>query len=169
MLDTRNSILRWIGFSVLILLAVTLQIVVFPRIGALPNPLVSVAAAVSLAVFAGTAGGAAAGFACGLLCDALLPHTEAFFTLVTMGAGALTGFLCGRILQRNILSALVMSSILMAGIKLCYLLFFHIAPGRVPISAFFTVGLPSVLASILCVPLIYPLFRLVARGFGKGD
>jgi rod shape-determining protein MreD len=171
MLDTRNSIVRWIGFSVLILLAVTLQIMVFPRINALPVPLVSAAAVVSLAVFAGTAGGAASGFVCGLLCDSLLPHTEAFFALTLMGAGALTGFLCGRgkILQRGFLAALVMSAVSVIIIKSVYILFFQVAAGRAPIGAYFTAGLPSMLASIFCVPLIYPLFRLTAKGFSGDD
>jgi len=169
MLQTRNTITRWTGFYAIILLAVTLQIMVFPRLDALPNPLVAVAAAVSLAVFAGTAGGAVSGFFCGLLCDALLPHTEAFFTLSTMGAGALTAFLCGRFLQRNIFSALVMSAVLVTGIQLVYILFFQVAPGRAPVSALFTVGFPSILATVLCVPLVYPHFRLAARGFSEDD
>jgi rod shape-determining protein MreD len=165
MFYVRTAIARWIGFFVLILLAVTLQIMVFPRLGALPNPLVSVVAAVSLAVFAGTAGGAAAGFVCGLLCDALLPHTEAFFALATMGAGALTGFLCGKFLQRGFLTALVMSAVSVTAIESAYFLFFQAAAGRAPAGAYLTAGLPAILASVLCVPLIYPLFRLTAQGF----
>jgi rod shape-determining protein MreD len=169
MLDARNAIVRWIAFFVLILLAVTLQIMVFPRIGALPNPLVSLVAVVSLAVFAGTAGGAAAGFVCGLMCDALMPHTEAFFALTTMGAGALTGFLCGKYLQRNFLSALVMSAVLVISVKSAYILFFQVAAGRAPIGAYVTVGLPAMLASVLCVLFIYPLFSAVAKGFSGDD
>ena len=170
MLDARNAVLRWIGFSFLILLAVTLQIMVFPRIDALPTPLFSVVAVVSLAVFTGTREGAISGFACGLVCDALLPHTEGFFALTIMGVGALTGYLCGRgkFFVRNFFSALVMSSLSVIFIKSVYILFFQVAAGRAPIKAYVTIGLPVMLASILCVPLVYPLFRLAAKG-GAGE
>jgi rod shape-determining protein MreD len=169
--DTRTAIARWICFFVLILIAVTLQIMVFPRIDVLPNPLVSVTAVVSLAVFAGPVGGVAAGFIGGLMCDALLPHTEAYFTLTAMGAGALTGFLCGRgkLLQKNFLSATVMTAASTVVIQSVYVLCFHVATGRAPVSAYFTAGLPVILASVLCVPFIYPLFRLVAVNFSEDD
>jgi rod shape-determining protein MreD len=161
------SVARWIAFSVLLLLSVTLQAMVFPRIDAVPNPMVSVAAVVSLAVFTGTAAGAAAGAVCGMLCDALL-HGEAYFTLTMMGAGALTGSLCGKVLQRKFLPALALSAA-----SACVIAFFYIviqvAVGRAPWGAIISVGLPEVLASIGCVPLVYPLFRAAAKYFAKDE
>ena len=168
MLQARAAIARWTGFSVLLLLSVTLQTMVFPRITAVPNPLLSVAAVVSLAVFSGVWGGAAAGAVCGLLCDALLPHIEAYFTVTTMAAGALTGFLCGKVMQRTVWSALLLGTVSVCVIELAYALFFQVAAGRVPWGAIGSVALPEMLAGILCVPVIYPLFRGVAKIFA-GD
>ena len=163
MLQARAAVARWTGFSVLLLLSVTLQTMVFPRINAVPNPLVSVAAVVSLAVFSGVWGGAAAGAVCGLLCDALTPHIEAYFTLTTMAAGALTGFLCGKVMQRNIWSALLLGSASVGVIELFHALFFHVAAGRAPWGAIGSAALPEMLAGMLCVPAIYPLFRSVSK------
>jgi rod shape-determining protein MreD len=137
---------------------------VFPRVNAIPNPMLSVAAAVSIGVFSGLGGGAAAGFIGGLLCDALL-GTEAYFSLTMMGAGALTGSLCGRILQRAFWPALVLSSVSFIIIQSVYILFFQVLAKGAPPGAFLSVGLPEVLISVLCVPLVYPLFRAVAKQF----
>jgi rod shape-determining protein MreD len=126
--------------------------------------MLSVAAVVSLAVFAGMAGGAAAGFICGMLCDALL-GTEAYYTLTMMGAGVLTGALCGRMLQRAFWPAAVLSAASVAVIESAYILVYQVAVRNVPISAFFSVGLPVIVISILCVPFVYPLFRAVAKRF----
>ncbi|MCL1806746.1 MAG: rod shape-determining protein MreD [Oscillospiraceae bacterium] len=167
MMQARMAIARWIGFSVLLLLAVILQIMVFPRIYALPNPLVSVAAVGSLAVFTGVRGGAAAGFVCGLLCDALLPGVEAYFTFTMMAAGALTGLLCGKVLQRSFWPALALCAASVTLIEFFYILFFQIAARGVPFSAVISVGLPEVLASVCCLPLAYPAFRGVSRVFAE--
>jgi rod shape-determining protein MreD len=161
----RFLIARWIAFSVLLLLSVTLQTMVFPRIGAIPNPMLSVVAVVSLAVFSGTAGGAAAGAVCGLLCDALL-HGEAYFTLSMMGAGALTGALCGKILQKKFLPALALTAISVCVIEFFYILY-QVAAGRAQWGAMIYVGLPEVLASVLCVPPVYLLFRTAAKHFSE--
>ncbi|MDR0324648.1 MAG: rod shape-determining protein MreD [Oscillospiraceae bacterium] len=168
MMQTRVAVARWIAFSVLLLLSVTLQTMVFPRISAVPNPMVSVVAAVSLAMFSGVWGGMAAGAVSGMLCDALLPHIEAYYTLTTMAAGALTGFLCGKIMQRNFWSALLLCTASVCVIEMFYVLFFHVATGRAPWSAMGFVGVPEILASIVCIPVIYPAFRGVAKIFA-GD
>ncbi|MCL2003217.1 MAG: rod shape-determining protein MreD [Oscillospiraceae bacterium] len=164
MTQARAAMARWMSFSVLLLLSVILQAMVFPRVSAVPNPMLSVAAVISLAVFSGPAGGAAAGFICGLLCDALL-GTEAYFSLTMMGAGAVTGFLCGRVLQKTFWPAFLMSSVSIFVIESAYILFFQIAARGVPLRAFVGAGLPGMLAGILCVPLVYPAFRAVAKHF----
>ncbi|MDR0292569.1 MAG: rod shape-determining protein MreD [Oscillospiraceae bacterium] len=165
MLHTRMALFRWVCFSVLLLMSVILQTMVFPRLSGVPNPMVSVAASVSAAVFSGVPGGAAAGFACGLLCDALTPGVEAYFTLTTMAAGALTGFLCGKYLQRTFWSALLLSAASLCVIGAGYALFFQVAAGRAPWGAIVAVGLPEILGGVLCVPLVYPAFRGVAGIF----
>lgn len=167
MLTYRRTIAKWIGFSALSLLAVIMQIMVFPRLSAVPNPLVSVAAVISLAVFAGVPGGAAVGFICGLLCDAMLPTVEAYFALTMMATGALTGFLCGKYMQRSFWSALVLCSVCAAVIEFFFFFMFYFITGRAGWSALYQVALPEVLASILCVPLLYPLFRGIARSFSE--
>jgi rod shape-determining protein MreD len=166
MLQARSAFARWIAFSVLLLLSVTLQTMVFPRIGALPSPMAALAAVVCAAVFSGLAGGAAAGAVCGLLCDALL-HTEAYFTITFMCAGALTGALCGKVLQKKFLPALALSAVSVVAIQFFFILF-QVFAGRAPWGAMISVGLPEVLATVLCVPLVYPPFRVAAKAFA-GD
>jgi rod shape-determining protein MreD len=161
-MQARIAAARWMGYSVLLLLAVVLQTMVFPRVSAVPNPKAAVMAVVCIAVFSGIAGGAAAGFLCGMLCDALL-GIEAYFTLSLMSAGAVTGALCGKVLQRSFWPALMMGAASVIVIESLYILFFQVAAGRAPMSAFISVGLPVVIASVLCVPLIYPLIRAISK------
>jgi rod shape-determining protein MreD len=162
MLYARAAAVRWMGIGVLLFLAVVLQTMVFPRISVMPNAMLSIVAVVSFAVFSGLPGGAAAGFICGLLCDAIY-GTEAYFALSAMGAGALSGALCGKVLQRAFLPALALSAVSVAVIKGLYILFFQTAARGIPVSSFISVGLPVFLASIISVPLVYPLFRAVAK------
>jgi rod shape-determining protein MreD len=167
MMQTRDAIARWMGYSVLLLISLILQIMVFPRVGAVPNPMLSVVAVVCAAVFTGTAGGAAAGFICGMICDALL-GTEAYYSLMLLGAGAMTGALCGRVLQKKFLPAVILSALSVVLISAFHLLF-YLAPVRgVPVGAFVSVGLPEIFMSVLSVTLIYPLFRAVSKLF-SGD
>jgi rod shape-determining protein MreD len=169
MLQARTAISRWIGFSVLLLLSVTLQIMVFPRISILPNPMVSVAAVVCASVFAGRSGGAVCGAVCGLLCDALMPGMEAYFTVTTMAAGGVTGFLCGKYMQRAFWPAVLLGTGFICLIELFRSLFFYIAAGRAPWGALGTVALPAMLAGIACIIILYPAFRGVARIFDYGN
>lgn len=166
MLQARALIAKWTGFSVLLVIAVVLQTMVFPRLSAVPNPMIAVAAVVSAAAFSSPAGGAAAGFICGMVCDALL-GTEAFYSLTMMGAGAAAGTLCGKILQRAFLPVMVLSAASAAVIESVYILIFQIAVRRVPLSAYASVSLPVIAASILCVPVVYPFFRAVAKRFSE--
>jgi rod shape-determining protein MreD len=167
MLQARTAIARSVGTCVLLLLAITLQIMVFPRIGALPNPMICIAAVVCTAVFAGHWSGGAAGAVCGMLCDALLPGVEAYFTVTLMAAGAVTGILCAKYLQKNFVSSFVLSAVFICAIGFFFILLFQIAPGRAPWSALWTVGLPETLAGIAATPLVYPVFRGLNRVFPK--
>jgi rod shape-determining protein MreD len=162
MMQNRMAVLRWLGYSVLLLLAIVLQTMVFPRIDAVPNPRLAIAAVVCIAVFSGVTGGAAAGFAGGMLCDALL-GTEAYFSLSMMAAGAVTGYLCGRVFQRAFWPAVFMSAASVVVIESAFLLFYQVAVRGIPLSAFISVGLPAVIASIVCTPPVYPLFRAVSK------
>jgi rod shape-determining protein MreD len=154
------------GFSVLIFIAVVLQAMVLPRIGAVPTPMIALAAVVSAAALSSPAGGAAAGFVCGMVCDALL-GTEAFYSLTMMGAGAAAGTLCGRVLQRAFLPVMVLSAAAAVIIESSYFFIFQIAVRRTPLSAYAGVSLPVIAASILCVPLVYPFFRAAAKRFSE--
>ncbi len=157
-----RSVLKWVAFAVPLLLAVVLQVMVFPRLP-LPAPPAAVAAAVPVAMFTGTYGGGAAGLICGLLCDALLPSAEGFFALTLMAAGAATGFLCEKVLQKTLWTALSLTAGFAFAAEFLLFFLFYFLPGRAGGDAVYRIVLPAAALCPACTPLFYPVCRGIAK------
>jgi uncharacterized membrane protein len=136
-----KQIVKWALYVCLMLVVFVLQTTVLTNLrfmGVHANLMPVVVAVV--AMFEGMTGGAGMGFMAGLLCDALIPPSEAFFTLYLLISGLLIGKLCDVYFRKRLLAAFIWSLTALAIQGLAYFAVFYLVTGRAGAEALYEVA-----------------------------
>ena len=166
-LQTKIKLKRYSIFALIILGAHLLQnsLAIFPEIiGVRPILLISVA--VCIAMFEGEIIGAAAGFFAGALWDTVTVTADGYNALYLAVACAICGFLLRVFMRNNIITYVMINSVITCFYCFTYVLFFIAARGVDGATIIFVrYYFPMAIYSLVLTPLWYVIIRGVSKKF----
>ena len=158
-----DHIIKWLMYTLALLPILVLGLYLlpwFPIFGTIPSLLP--VAAITVAVLEGPAAGAGFGLFVGILSDALIPGFPGAMTLGLSLLGAMAGTAARYGLRQNLLGCLICSAGTLTVINLIRSAAFFLRGKAAPLDLL-AVALPEILWSLVVTPLIYAIFRWVAR------
>lgn len=158
---------RYLIYALVLLLAHIFQntLRIFPEIGSV-RPILLISAAVCIAMFEGEVVGALAGLAAGALWDTVTDASDGYNAMYLMIACAVCGTLLRIFLRNNIVTYIIMNTVITLFYSMTYVLVFVIVRGIDGAGyLYLRYYLPMALYSLLLTPLWYMLIRAVNRKF----
>ena len=165
---SKKQVFQWILYAFILLFAFLLQTTLLSGLtlfGVHPLPVPVLVVCVS--VFENPKQSAVYAFAAGLLCDAVIPPSEAFFSLFFLFAALLIGYVIKSLFRRNFITCALFSFGFLFLMDFFYFLFFYLFTAKAGFQALYTVALPEILFSLLFILPIYPAVRAVSRMTAK--
>ena len=163
-MDRRREVIKWAIYVALAIVFSMVETRLMPHIRVFGvSPGFGAALTAAVAIYEGAAGGAAFGLVCGAL-EYLSPgNSELIYMLVYMIGGYTAGALCDYMLNRSILSALLVTVALNTAAVLIYFIFMVALPRHAGLSALATAGLAEIFMCSAVTPLAYFPVKEIAR------
>jgi len=167
-MENKRPLIKWTLYILLLILLLVLQTTVLSHLELFGvHALLIPGLVASVAVFEHPVRGAAFGFLAGLLCDAVIPPSEAFFSLFFLFAALGIGKITTYLFRRALVTCALFSLSVLFVMDLFYFLFFFLFTGKAGFSALYVIALPEILFSSLFVVPLYPLVRRISRITGE--
>jgi rod shape-determining protein MreD len=159
----RMSLIRFLLYFLLILMAFALQFLLPPLFLWDVRPILLMVAAVVIAMFAGPYTGGFAGFICGLICDWISVYTVTYYTVTLMLTCIVLGMIADYGMRKTLLSAYFLAIITLVITQTLFVALFLLIYNRATVWALVYVTTPEILYSLVLLPLIYFPARSIYR------
>lgn len=165
--ENRMIYIRWAILAVIIVIVSLFQNTrgLLPEIyGVRAMPLIPLV--VCIGMFERDWGSAALGLFAGLLWDGVSAHGQGFRSIYLMIIGCVCGLLLHYFMRRNLITALLLTSVALIVHNLLYWVFFLLIPGYDgAVSLLLEFYLPSCLYSLIFMPLFFAIMKSLHKRF----
>lgn len=165
MKENKQSIIRWIVFSGIILISFLLQTTsgLFPQIRGIHANLL-IPAVICIGMHEKETPGAVFGLMAGVFWDTVVNHVPGYHSILLMVAGCVSGLLITHLMRNNILAALFLSGASILVHDVLYWVFFRLFPAQEGyIYLLVNQTLPSMLYTFLLTPFYYLIVHAISK------